>query len=85
MLSELLWAARKKAESTKVSISSCEIDLRAEDSRSALSEIDLRAENFREIGSENPPERESVRLISQVNDRDLFLRKNSVGQNLWYK
>ena len=43
VLSELLWAARKKAESTKVSISSCEIDLRAEDSRSALSEIDLRA------------------------------------------
>ena len=51
-------------------------------SRSALSEIVLRAEDFREIGSENLPERETVRLISQINDRDLFPRKNSDVQNL---
>ena len=55
---------------------------RARTSRSALSEIVLRAEDFREIGSENPPERETVRLISQINDRELFQRKNSEVQNL---
>ena len=55
---------------------------RAQTSRSALSEIVLRAEDFREIRSENLPERETVRLISQINDRDLFPRKNSDVQNL---